>query len=71
MSHTCLQYKLRFGPKKPVFHGFVGLYFLTLFSEHPVVYVNVYTEVEVKAFVIALGWGHYNFEALLLIPNFL
>ena len=36
MSHTCQQYKLRFGPKNPVFHVFVGVYFLSLFSEHPV-----------------------------------
>ena len=41
MSHTCLQYKLRFGPKNHVFHVFAGLYFLSLFSEHPVVDTTV------------------------------
>ena len=36
MSHTCQQYKLIFGPKNPIFNVLAGLYFLSLFFEHPV-----------------------------------
>ena len=36
MSNTLHQYELRFGPKNTVFLGLVGLYFLSLFFEHPI-----------------------------------
>ena len=37
MSHTYQQYKLNFGPKNPISLAFAGQYFVSLFSEHPVV----------------------------------
>ena len=36
MSHTCQQYGLIFGPKNHIFIGSALLYFLSLFSDHPV-----------------------------------
>ena len=37
---TCQQYKLRFEPRNPISHVSAGPYFLSLFSEHPVVFSN-------------------------------
>ena len=36
MSHSYQQYKQRFGPKNLIFLGSAGLYFLSLFFDHPV-----------------------------------
>ena len=36
MSHAYKQYKQRFGPTNPIFLGSAGLYFLSLFFDHPV-----------------------------------
>ena len=36
MSHAYQQYKQRFGPKNLIFLGSAGLYFLSLFFDHPV-----------------------------------
>ena len=40
MSHAYKQYKQRFGPTNPIFLGSAGLYFLSLFFDHPVVHYN-------------------------------
>ena len=36
MSHAYQQYKQRFGPKNLILLGSAGLYFLSLFFDHPV-----------------------------------
>ena len=43
MSHTCQQYKLILGPKSPISLAFAGWYFLSLFSEHPVLLFYIFS----------------------------
>ena len=42
MSHTYHQYKQRFGQRNAIFLGSAGLYFLSLFFDHPVLCIKIF-----------------------------
>ena len=54
MSHAYQQYKQRFGPKNLIFLGSAGLYFLSLFFDHP---VDVETTEELRSELSLLHQG--------------